>query len=69
MKPDYPEAHNNRGVARQARGDLLGAIADFEEGPAAGPARTSKLTTTAAWPDTSRATRPQRSPTTLARWS
>ena len=28
--PDYPEAYNNRGVARHGLGDLAGALADFD---------------------------------------
>ncbi len=29
LKPDFPEAINNRGVARKKKGDIDGAIADF----------------------------------------
>jgi tetratricopeptide (TPR) repeat protein len=31
LKPDYAEAFNNRGNARQAKGDLDGALQDFNE--------------------------------------
>jgi len=29
LKPDYPEANLNRGLSKNAKGDLDGAIADF----------------------------------------
>jgi len=31
LKPDYAEAFNNRGVARQAKGDVAGALQDYSE--------------------------------------
>ena len=31
LKPDYAEAFNNRGNARQDKGDLDGALADYNE--------------------------------------
>ena len=31
LKPDYADAFNNRGIARQAKGDLDGALADYDE--------------------------------------
>jgi tetratricopeptide (TPR) repeat protein len=31
LKPDYPEPYNNRGNARQAKGDVEGALGDYDE--------------------------------------
>jgi len=31
LKPDYASAFNNRGNARQAQGDLAGAVRDYDE--------------------------------------
>ena len=37
LKPDYAEAYRNRGVAKEAKGDLDGAIADWDKAIALKP--------------------------------
>ena len=66
LKPDYADAYYNRGLARDAQGDLAGAIKDYTEATHSSPT-SPKPTTTGALRAMPKATWPALSRTTLKR--